>query len=111
MQEVQVLRLENLERFTSNLVDGQAATLKALQQNAEHLEGLSDRLNELSENVQDNSKRLDQVSTKLEHVTLKLESNSSRLDSLESMMQRVLEELASINAKLDSPRMGFAPSQ
>ena len=37
-------------------VDGQAATLKVtLQQNAEHLEGLSDRLNELSENVQDNS--------------------------------------------------------
>ena len=118
MQEVQVLRLENLERFTSTLVDGQTATLKTLQQNANYIEEFSAKLDILSESVQDNTKRIDEVSTrvdeistKLDQVEMKLDSNSRRLDSLESMVGRVLDELANINAKLDSRGMGFAPSQ
>ncbi len=81
MQEVQALRLEQLERLTGVLVDGQAATVQTLQQYANRLEEVSNRV----------------------------EENSKRLDTLEKLVLRVLEDLAVIRKKLDVPRMGFAP--
>lgn len=95
MQEVQALRLEQLERLTGVLVDGQAATVQTLQQYANRLEEVSNRL--------------DVVSNRLEEVSNRVEENSKRLDTLEKLVLRVLEDLAVIRKKLDVPRMGFAP--
>ncbi len=81
MQEVLALRLEQLERLTGVLVDGQAATVQTLQQYANRLEEVSNRV----------------------------EENSKRLDTLEKLVLRVLEDLAVIRKKLDVPRMGLAP--
>ncbi len=96
MQEVQILRLDQLEKLTATLVEGQTATLKTLQQNANYMERVSDRLDEVS-------KRLDEVSNRVEE-------NSKRLDNLEKLVLRVLDELAIIREKLEPPNMGFAPS-
>ena len=96
MQDVQILRLDQLEKLTATLVEGQTATLKTLQQNANYMERVSDRLDEVS-------KRLDEVSNRVEE-------NSKRLDNLEKLVLRVLDELAIIREKLEPPNMGFAPS-
>ena len=103
MQEVQILRLDQLEKLTATLVEGQTATLKTLQQNANYMERVSDRLDEVS-------KRLDEVSNRVDEVSNRVEENSKRLDNLEKLVLRVLDELAIIREKLEPPNMGFAPS-
>ena len=99
MQEVQILRLDQLEKLTAILVEGQTATLKTLQQNAKYMERVSDRLDEVSNRLD----RLDEMSNRVEE-------NSGRMDKLEKLMFRVLDELTIIREKLEPPNMGFAPS-
>ena len=96
MQEVQILRLDQLEKLTAILVEGQTATLKTLQQNAKYMERVSDRL--------------DEVSNRLDEMSNRVEENSGRMDKLEKLMFRVLDELTIIREKLEPPNMGFAPS-
>ena len=96
MQEVQILRLDQLEKLTATLVEGQTATLKTLQQNTNYMERVSDRL--------------DEVSNRLNAVSNRVEENSKRLDNLGKLVLRVLDELAIIREKLEPPNMGFAPS-
>ena len=100
-QEVQQLRLEHVERMIGILVEGQAATLKTMQQNANQLDELSNRVDALSEQVAENTKRLEQVSEQVGE-------NTKRLDKLERYMVQILDDLAIIKEKLAPPRMGFA---
>ena len=100
-QEVQQLRLEHLERMIGILVEGQAATLKTMQHNANQLDELSNRVDALSEQVAENTKRLEQVSEQVGE-------NTKRLDKLERYMVQILDDLAIIKEKLAPPRMGFA---
>lgn len=100
-QEVQQLRLEHVERMIGILVEGQAATLKTMQQNANQLDELFNRVDALSGQVVENTKRLGQVSEQVAE-------NTKRLDKLERYMVQILDDLAIIKEKLAPPRMGFA---
>ena len=100
-QEVQQLRLEHVERMIGILVEGQAATLKTMQQNANQLDELFNRVDALSGQVVENTKRLGQVSGQVAE-------NTKRLDKLERYMVQILDDLAIIKEKLAPPRMGFA---
>ena len=102
-QEVQQLRLEHVERMIGILVEGQAATLKTMQQNANQLDELSNQVDALSGQVAENTKRLGQVSEQVAE-------NTKRLDKLERYMVQILDDLAIIKEKLAPPRMGFAVS-
>ena len=100
-QEVQQLRLEHVERMIGILVEGQAATLKTMQQNANQLDELSNQVDALSGQVAENTKQLGQVSEQVAE-------NTKRLDKLERYMVQILDDLAIIKEKLAPPRMGFA---
>ena len=110
MQELQALRLEQLEKFTGALVEGQTSLFKALQQNTKRLDEVSDRVDSLAVQLEANTKSLEEISRKQDEHSLTVEANTARLDKLETMLIRILEDLAVIREKLEVPRMGFAPN-
>lgn len=107
-QEVQQLRLEHVERMIGILVEGQAATLKTMQQNANQLDELSNRVDSLSNQVDALSGQVAENAKRLGQVSEQVGENTKRLDKLERYMVQILDDLAIIKEKLAPPRMGFA---